>query len=355
MRKYKHYILVLFCGMLSSVQTVHAQWLVFDFTEAVPIFKDVKDGVETIKDLKNQLNVKNLTLGAIGKEMNSFASFGKGLKIGRKSGGSSGENTVETVKSGEDNTRQATSDASTAATSTVNTQKDITNDYIDQTQKMLDGRKLSLNSELQPFQISENTIIPDIVFEEEEEEEEWNVSAIEEEINVLQASAMSEQKQLAVELNDVLDAQLAILNKSAQENENALKELSATIWQIDKLSQDNKETLQDKITQIAERQRGASDWAIKIVESVKENYNKEYSNKIKDGMNNYTKVVIAYIRGDATREDVTSLGDALKRNISTINVTPDMGVLDELYKKMADIRSEVENLVSEVNRVLENT
>lgn len=358
MRKYKHYILMLFGGMLMLPQTTYAFWPVFDFTEIVPIYEDITDGLTTINDLKSQLNIKNLTLDAIGKEMNSFASFGEGTKKSSGSGKKSVKTNVQTIKVNETKTKGATQKTTTAADLTVNTQKNIASDYVDQTQKVIDvqdSEKTSFNIVSEPFQISANTITNNNIFEEEEEEEEQELSAIEEEINMLQTMAVSEQKQLATEFNDILDTQLTILNQSASDNEKALNGLSRTVLQMKKINQDDKEKLQDKIAQIAKRQRDANDWAIRIVESVKENYNKEYNAQIKDGMNNYTKVVIAYIRGDATRESVIAAGEMLKKNINAINVTPDSGVLNELYNKMADIRAEVENLEAEVDGILKNT
>lgn len=356
MKKYRHYIIMLFCGILMCTKTAYAQVPVFDFTEIRPIYKDVKDAIETVKDLKEQLSMIDGTLNAIGKEMNSFATFGKGIKKSIGSGKKAAANASSTTKNGEDTTKQTTTTTSNESSSTVNTQKEIVDDYVDQTQEAIGGRKnLKIPTDGLPFKISQNIEIRNILFEEEEEEEEIDANSLEEEIRELQTSVLAEQKQLAVELNDVLDAQLTLLNKSAVDNEKALKDLNVSIQQMKKITPDDKKRLQNKILQISEKQRQADDWAIKIVESVKENYNKEYNARIKDGINNYTKVVVAYIRGDETSEGVAKAGEKLKKSVASINVTPDAGVLGELYQTVADVRLEVEMLASEVNELLSNT
>lgn len=357
MRKYKHYhIIVLFGGILLFAETAYAFWPVFDFTEIIPIGKDVKSGIDTVKELKNQLNMKDGTLNAIGRETNSFAMFGKGVKKSSGSGKKSANNALSTTQNGENATKETTTETSNAASSTVNTQQEMVDDYVNQTQDILGGaQKLKTPEKSFPFIMSENTVGQNIVFEEEEEEEEVDTKAVEEEIRVLQSASLAEHKQLAVELNDILDTQLTLLNKSATDNMNALTALDTAIQQQKKISQDNKRNLQEKILQISERQRKTSDWAIRIVESVKENYNKEYNNAIKDGINNYTKVVMAYIRGDASHESMINAGEKLKKSVKLINVTPDAGVLNELYKETADVRSDVEKLVAEVNEILNDT
>lgn len=357
MKKYKHsYKVVLFCGMLLFAETVYAQWPVFDFTEITPIIKYVKSGIDTVKDLKNQLNMKVGTLNAIGKEVNSFAKFAKGIKKSFNSGKKSADNVLNSTKTGEGTTKKTTTDTSNAASSTVDTQQEMVDDYVNQTQDIIgEHQDLKTPEKSSPFIMSENTIGKNIVFEEEEEEEEVDAGAIEGEIKALQSATLAEHKQLAVELNDILDTQLTLLNKSAADNMNALTALDTAIQQQNKISQDNKRKLQEKILQISERQMKTSDWAIRIVESVKENYNKEYNHAIKDGINNYTKVVVAYIRGDASRESMINAGEKLKKAVKLINVTPDAGVLDELYKETADVRSDVEKLVAEINEILDDT
>lgn len=350
MKEYKYHLAVLFCSMVLCVQTSYAQWPVFDFTEIVPIIKDVKSGIDTVGDLKKQLNIKNLTLDALGKELNSFATFGKGIKKGNTSGKIAIGNSFQSIKSNMTTSQGIITDVSTVTGANTNIQKETVNGYVDQTQKIL-----GITAAPQSSKTSSGIMIKSIMFEEEEEEEELDSSVIEEEIENLQNTVISEHKQLATELNDVLETQLTILNKLAMDNENALEELNILIRERKKLSQENRDKLQEELKQISQKQRKTSDWGISIVEAIKENYNQEYNELIKDGVNNYTKVAIAYIHGDETAENVQKAGEELKRTVNAINVTPDKEVLGELYKTMADIQSEVENLAARVDEILENT
>lgn len=347
MKKYKHNIMV-FVGSVLFAHASYAQIPVFDFTEIIPIGQDVADGIKTVFQLKEQLKNKNLTLNSIGKETNSFSSFSKGLKKTTKTGKKIANNLIDKTRSGEELIKLATIDISTIAGATISAQKGMVGDYV---QIFNNKGKVNLSCKLLPQSLEEVTDIKN----KEEKDQNIELNIAEEEIGILQNAVMQEQKQLAEEFNDVVESQLTALNKSAVESEKVLNDLSVILNEMKKVNGDDKLQIQEKITQISKKQRKTNDLAIKIVEEIKENYNKEYNRQVKDGINNYTKAVIAYTKGDATHESIVSLGERLNENMRSINVEPDVNALNELYKTMAAVRLEIENLVTEVNEILTNS
>ena len=345
MKKIKHCGIALCLCMWLSTGTAHAFWPVFDFQEIIPISKDVKTGMDTISDLKRQIKEMNQTLNAIGKETGTLANFAKNISAtDSKSAASAADNAGASSIKNADATDKATGTTTDTIENTVDTQKDMVDDYVNQTLQTA-GIK---NNPLQKLPLKSSGL----KFEEEEEEEEIAVSSEIEEIAQLQKETLDEQKQLSVELNDVLEAQLTTIHNSIAGNVAAFNELDEILQNMSQLKPEDKARLHTRIAEILQKQREAGDWAARIVESAKENYNREYNNTIKDGINNYTKKVIAYMKGDADKESVISAGDKLKKDVRAINVTPDAGVLAELKKTTENINEEVTSLTKEIQELL---
>ncbi len=348
MKKSKQSSAVLCLGVLLSVNAAYAQWPVFDFQEIVPISKDVKTGVDTIKDLKEQIGEMNKTLNAIGKEAKTVASFSQNISANGSGNAKSAAEEVQTASSNSAAiTSQTAETVSDTTTSTINTQKNIVNDYVDQASQIAGIGNNSQNM------LNKNVSNKEIFsYEEEEEEEEISIAGNIEELSRIQNEVQAEQKQLAVELNDILETQLTMLNKASAENMAAFEELDKILQNLPQLSPSDKNRLHSRIEEISQKQRENTDWAVRIVESAKENYNREYNKVIKDGINNYTKIVIAYTKGDDSKENVIAAGNKLKEETAAINVTPASSVLTELQNAVVEINKDVENLVSEIDNIL---
>ena len=348
MKKSKQSSAVLCLGVLLSVNAAYAQWPVFDFQEIVPISKDVKTGVDTIKDLKEQIGEMNKTLNAIGKEAKTVASFSQNISANGSGNAKSAAEEVQTASSNSAAiTSQTAETVSDTTTSTINTQKNIVNDYVDQASQIAGIGNNSQNM------LNKNVSNKEIFsYEEEEEEEEISIAGNIEELSRIQNEVQAEQKQLAVELNDILETQLTMLNKASAENIAAFEELDKILQNLPQLSPSDKNRLHSRIEEISQKQRENTDWAVRIVESAQENYNREYNKVIKDGINNYTKIVIAYTKGDDSKENVIAAGNKLKEETAAINVTPASSVLTELQNAVVEVNKDVENLVSEIDNIL---
>lgn len=193
--------------------------------------------------------------------------------------------------------------------------------------------------------------------EEEEEEEEIpdtpdtkDMTALREEIKAGFAVARDENKKMAEQLNDIMDASINVLNKTAGENRVVLDELTQVIRDTDRLDKQGKKVLLKKIAELQVRRQQLSDRMIAVAESAKDEYNLEYQNKIADGIDNYEKVVERYLRGDASREEVFSAGEKLKEDATLLNVAPDKGVIAELNKDAEMLKSEFAALAAEIRK-----
>ncbi|MCM1323709.1 MAG: hypothetical protein NC218_06070 [Acetobacter sp.] len=348
MKKSRPYSAVLCCYVMLCAEVAFAQWPVFDFKEVVPISKDIKNNADTVTKLKQQLNFKDLTLNVIGKEIGSIAAFNQIVSAG---GVGNINDSIDTVKTntnkGTQTTNQSTTTVSQKTTDTVNTQKDMTDDYVNQTQQIIGIQNNKLNS-------PNNRTNIHLVYEEEEEEEEAVYSDEMESIILLHKEIQEEQKQLATELVDTLETQLTILNQSANNNISALEQLDKSIQDMPKITKTDKEKLQKDIAEIIKKQRNVDEWAIRIVESVKENYIKENKSVFNDEINNYTKVVQAYMKGDADKAEVIAAGELLQKKATEVNVTPNTDTLAELNKAAKSVNEDIEKLTINVENILKS-
>lgn len=390
MRKCKRSFVALCCGIFLIAGNAHAQWPVFDFTETVPMGKDIKEGYSNLKNLKKQLLKGSETLSAIGKGTKSIALFNKSARATNKEDVSSSSASTQKSSENTKNTTKETTDTTAKITGeTTSAQQELTNDYVKQVEQVLNIETKTLtispidtktakkvedsyieqDKQIQDFksnfinyetlnkkvQVIDSPLIADdsIIIEEEEEEEEIDSDAMQEEIIALQKLTLDEQKKLADTLNDVLETQLTTLHNSTKKNLADLNNLNSSIQNMEKISAKDKQEFRQKISEISQKQRTVSDRGIQIIESARDNYNKEYNRTIKDGINNYTKVVLAYTKGVADKNAVIAAGKKLRSDVQKINVTPDKGVLKELHQAAADVHVEIENLGKEVNNLLQ--
>ena len=68
---------------------------------------------------------------------------------------------------------------------------------------------------------------------------------------------------------------------------------------------------------------------------------REYKNKVEDGYKNYENIAIAYIKGDIDKLEFQKAGSTLKKNVKSINITPDKLVINELNNSMKLFQDEL--------------
>ena len=219
-----------------------------------------------------------------------------------------------------------------------------TKEKYDNTKKEIDNTKKRIAKDL--F---------DVEVEEEEEEEEVSNKEIIDGVKYYFKSVQDENKKIAARLNDVLDMHINKLNKSAEFAEKSLTELEVGVSQSPNFSPKEKEDFSNRIIGIKDAHRKVYDWNIVLAEKTKEKYNKEFKNKILDGISNYEKITIAYINGDATKRDVEEVGLKVKQEARSMRVATDEKVIKQIKKEALKLKKDLIALSDDIKKIENNT
>ncbi len=195
----------------------------------------------------------------------------------------------------------------------------------------------------------------DVDVEEEEEEEEISNEKIITSLKYYFKSVLEENKKIAGRLNDVLDMHINKLNKSAESADKSLTLLEKGISQSSNFSSKEKEDFANRIIDIKASHRKIYDWNIVLAENTKEKYNKEFKNKILDGISNYEKVAIAYLNGDATRKDVEKIGLKIKQDAKSMTTSTDMKVMKQIKTEALKLKQDLTKLSEDIKKIEQKT
>lgn len=387
----RHTAIILCCASFLINKPAYAFWPVLDFGEIIPIVSNVTTSLDSLSQTKSQLTELKNSLKAIGDSIDTISQFSQDLRnnlddiadIANESAGIVNDNLGTNI------------DIQNGVTDVIdkvnNVQSGLVNNVVEQTQGALDqadgmadkatsgidtAQKTGKDAENLLNKAQEKTQKPNTdteksgsqgisgssapvssqpeAVEEEEEEEEIpdinDMAALREEIKAGFAVARDENKKMAEQLNDVMDASVSALNKTTEESRLALEKLAQAVRDTDRLDKQDKEVLEKKIGELQVRQQRLADRMIAVAESAKEEYNLEYQNKIADGIDNYEKVIERYLRGDASREEVISAGEKLKEDAALLNVAPDKGIIAELNKEAEILKSEFAAMAAEIKK-----
>ena len=192
---------------------------------------------------------------------------------------------------------------------------------------------------------------PSLTYEEEEEEEEVDKDEIIAELKKYFASIQDENKKIASRLNDVLDMHINRLNTSAEKAEKSFAMLEANLDGNSNFSAKERTDFINRIVDLKARHQKVYDWNIILAEKVKENYNKEFKNKILDGLSNYEKVTVAYLNGSATLKDVNTVGMQVKNDARAMSIVTDKKVMAQIKKEAAKLRKDLIALSSDIKKI----
>lgn len=190
-----------------------------------------------------------------------------------------------------------------------------------------------------------------IVFEEEEEEEEISEKdALKAEFTEYFNEVRLENKKIHTQMNDILDMYINKLNENLALGNSIFEVFENNINEYQKMGEKEKQTLLKRIADIKKKQQDIMERNISIAEDVKSNYNLEYKNKILDGLINYERIVVAYINGDISKEEVIKAGKKLKEDASTLAYAPDKNIMLNLKKELATIKKEVTKITKDIKK-----
>lgn len=333
--------------VLLSVRPACAFWPVFDMGEIIQSVPQVKTGLETLANAKKQLSELKNGLSSIGINPQTIASFTPDLsKINDVIA------SADTVNINIENSVTGQDFALNSLDSVETLQKSATEDFINQIRNDISENKeyAETPSDKQPIVLA--SLMYEEIIEEEEEEEIPEEEALKNEIWEKFAVIKAENEQLNIKINDVMDGVLAILNRSAQQNQEILANLKKAITNTEKLSIEDKTAFKKRLAILMEKEQALSDQGVEIIEVKKNHYNQEYKNKIKDGLNNYEKAVVAYLKGNINKAEIDSIGQKLRENIRSINTKADSSVIQNYKEDATLVQKEIKNLKEDIEKLV---
>lgn len=387
----RHTAIILCCASFLINKPAYAFWPVLDFGEIIPIVSNVTTSLDSLSQTKSQLTELKNSLKAIGDSIDTISQFSQDLRNNLDDIADIADESVGIVNDTPGTDKNVQEGFTNAIDKVNNAQTNFVNNAVDQTQGALDKAESAADKGSSGIDAAQNagadaedflnkaqektqkpnadteksgsqeisgsstpvSSQPEAVEEEEEEEEIPDINdmaALREEIKAGFVVARDENKKMAEQLNDIMDASINVLNKTAGENRAVLDELTQVIRDTDRLDKQGKKVLLKKIAELQVRRQQLSDRMIAVAESAKEEYNLEYQNKIADGIDNYEKVIERYLRGDASREEVISAGEKLKEDAALLNVAPDKGIIAELNKEAEILKSEFAAMAAEIKK-----
>ena len=161
--------------------------------------------------------------------------------------------------------------------------------------------------------------------------------------------------ELTMQLNDSFEEVIASMNKNAQENHQMLTDLHKGMKELTNVDLIKKQQIRDRLATLITKEQNVSSWGISIAEAERDKYNQENKSKIQEGLNNYQKVVLAYIDGYASRKDVSEAGDMLKKQAKSIRIKPDVMVLNKYKQEIAAVQEEMNSITVEIKELLKTS
>ena len=153
----------------------------------------------------------------------------------------------------------------------------------------------------------------------------------------------------------MLDMHINKLNTSAENGEKSLTDLEQGISHNHGFSIQQKKDISNRIVDIKARLQKIYDWNIILAEKTKNDYNKEFKNKILDGLDNLEKVTIAYLNGDATEKEVKEVSAKVKKDTSTMSSSTDKKVTKDIEKEALKLRKDLTKLSNDIKKIKEKS
>jgi len=342
MNNIKYGITAICCGLsLSLVSEVSKAIPVTDLIEDfVPLPTEVVQGGCSLANAKNQLAQLQEGLNAMGG--NSVKTFGLGenLRAEDDEAEDMANNMSDTVKYALNTNIKAQTALAEAGSAVDSAQQDIANSLV---RKIESDMKLAFKEAPSNIYIAQNDITISL---EEEEEESVDVAAEQNKIDTLFNNVREKSKQLNTELNDTFDSTLNIMNQTADMNHKSLAALEKFLKSAKEADADKLADLRVRVNDLMQREQLISDRTVQAIENNKNQHNKDYQENIADGINNYEKIILAYINGDVSKDEVLNAGSKLKQAVA--NSKTATTVSDSYKSEVTSIQKETLALAEEV-------
>ena len=346
MKNCKRGITIAFCGLSLMIRPADA-FVTFDFTETPGTFTQITEAMENLAQAKAQMTEMMNSLKAIGDSCMSITQFAPNFDS-IADGLLAANTTADTLNSSLE-TQVAVQDKLDKTLNSIDgAQKRTAEALVNQIEK---GMKLASVDVSNKIILAENQMSSQYI--EEEEEESVDVAELEKNLSDMFENIQKDNNELSIGLNDVFDETINIMNKGSDLNDKVLENLSTKILVLEKeINKEKQEYFLGRLNELKTREQKVSDWGISIAEDAKDRYNRQYQEKIVDGINNYKKTVFAYVEGSISKEDVLGAGAMLKELTASFENYADAKQLDSYKTEVTAVRQEAEKLAQDITDYL---
>lgn len=316
---------------------------VFDFAEMpAGVITQVLTSAQNLSEIKSQLAEMTENLRAIGDVRQTITQFSKSLYKGK------GSKTAEATMQAVEKAFAANTIAQDKAISAVNSINDAHKSIIDSMVSQIEQEtKISSAETSNYIQLAQNDLSLPIV--EEEEEETADINKEKENLQKYFDDVKKQNLDLYVKMNDLFESSISVMNESADLNHQAFLTLNNVIKDSgEEINATDRQQLEERTTALLNKDQENSDFGISLMEDIQANYSKQYHEKIADSINNYQKMVQAYIDGHITAQELKDAGNALKAGAEVASV--DGQIFAQYNQENGRVQAETSKLVADVKK-----
>ena len=334
-------------GCFLAAGQAKAFWPVFDFGEIpLGIITQIETAAENLSEMKAQISEMTENLRAIGDVRQTVAKFGKDLY--NESGLDDLAETTATIVDKNFAANTVIQDKVIEAAKAVNdTHKTIINTVISQIEK---ETKIATKDISEYIKLAQNEKYIPLI--EEDEEEIVDTDKEKKNLKNYFETIRKENLQLYVKLNDLFESSINVMNDGADLNHQALSALGEALKETDqKIDEIERKELQERTLNLLNKEQENSDFGIGLMENEQTKYSKLYQEKIVENLNNYQKMVQAYLEGNISAQELRDAGKNLKAEVDAINIFEDNSIFSQYNKENIDIQNSTNKLAEDVKRI----
>lgn len=224
------------------------------------------------------------------------------------------------------------------------THKSIINAMVSQVEQEMKIASVSTPN----IEIAQNDMYIPVI--EENEEEAVDVNEEKESVQKYFEKIKNENNQLYVKMNDLFESSISVMNESAELNQQALRQLKTVLKELPEITDGEKAQMQERTNDLIKKEQENSDLSISLMEDIQVNYSKQYQEKIAANLNNYQKMVQAYIEGNVTAKELREAGNTLKTEVNAVNIFADSNVFAQYNQESEKVKSSTTKLVEDINQ-----
>ena len=310
---------IVVCCTLISVRPAQAFiWPTIDISQISSFVTSITNGMTTITNAKSQLENITKTIKAVGDQIATIKKYVADLK-----------GTIAKIKE--------------SIESAINAVKDAIEEIKDAVEEVVNTVKDTLGIEEE----NAENIVTSVNNGVDE-------GASEDDIQAIIDAAKAESEENKNKVNTLYDETLNNINKTLDDAEKAVDIMVEGINEQEGISNEDKEALKAKADDIKEEIDDLKQEASNLINDLKDQYNKEYAEKIANAYDEYSKAVSDYYSGKIDATALKEAGEAFKESIKSTDIEGAQELLTEFSNKIDNVVNSIEELKEEILNAVSN-